>query len=371
MAATNMTALSDGVTGLTSTRAGRGPAERPKAPQGGGDGGVEPRTGAALNQATKPFTEEDRARTWRLFGVTAGVLIASLVGVVLAPWWPVQVLLGIFAGLVQIRLFIFYHDYLHGALFRGSRVGDAIMASVGFYMLAVRSVWRETHNYHHKNNAKLIGSAIGSFPVLTLGMWRAISPSDRLKYRVARHPATIFLGYLTVFLIGMTVSPFRRDPKKHWGGPVAVVIHVATVVAAGLLFGWFTAFCLVILPLAVSLGLGSYLFFAQHNFPSMKLKDRRSWDYTFAALRSSSCFVMSPVMHWFTGNIGYHHVHHLNHRIPFYRLPEAMAAIPELQDPGETTWRPRDVAACLRLAVWDPEQDRMLTYAELRAKTAG
>jgi omega-6 fatty acid desaturase (delta-12 desaturase) len=76
-------------------------------------------------------------------------------------------------------------------------------------------------------------------------------------------------------------------------------------------------------------------------------------------------FEMSAVLHWFTGNIGYHHIHHLNHRIPFYRLPEAMAAIPELQAPGRTSWKPRDVMACLQLAVWDPEQDRMLTYREL------
>ena len=76
-------------------------------------------------------------------------------------------------------------------------------------------------------------------------------------------------------------------------------------------------------------------------------------------------FDMGPVGHWLTGNIGYHHVHHLNHRIPFYRLPEAMAAIPELQNPGRTSWHPREVMGCLRLALWDPEQERMLSFKEV------
>lgn len=323
------------------------------------------RTGSDLNIAVKPFQEEDRTKSWRLLGVTLLALLATLAGVVLIPAWPAKLALGVLAGLLQIRLFIFYHDYLHGAIFHDSRAASAIFSAVGFYMLAVRSVWRETHNYHHKNNAKLIGSAIGSFPVVTVGMWNSMSPTQRRLYRILRHPATIFSGYLTVFLIGMTLSPFRRDPKAHWGGPVAVLLHVAMLVGVAAAFGWLTALCLIALPSAVALGLGSYLFFAQHNFPDMKLKDRRSWDYTFAALKSSSMFEMSPLLHWFTGNIGYHHIHHLNHRIPFYRLPEAMAAIPELQAPGRTSWRLADVAACLRLAVWDPERDRMLTYEEL------
>ena len=325
------------------------------------------RTGAELNQAIKPFQDEDRPRSWRLLLTTIAILFALLAGIAVLPEsaWPAKVVLAIFAGLMNVRLFIFYHDYLHGALFHDSKAASAVMSVIGFYHLAVRSVWRETHNYHHKNNAKLIGSAIGSFPVVTVGMWNSMTTTQRRLYRTLRHPATIFTGYVTVFLIGMTVAPFKRDPKMHWGGPVAVVIHAAMFIGLGLWLGWLTAVCLVPLPALVQFGAGSYLFFAQHNFPAMKLKDRRSWDYTFAALRSSSMFDMSPLMHWFTGNIGYHHIHHLNHRIPFYRLPEAMAAIPELQVPGRTTWKPKDIAACLRLAVWDPEQDRMLTYAEL------
>jgi acyl-lipid omega-6 desaturase (Delta-12 desaturase) len=323
------------------------------------------RTGSELNQATRPFAVEDRAKSWRLLITTLLVLGGTLSATVFAPHWGLQLAASLVAALVVVRLFIFYHDYRHGAILHGSRAGSAMMTVFGWYFLAVRSVWRETHNYHHKHNAKLIGSSIGSYPVVTVGMWRGMNAQQRLAYRVTRHPLTILFGYFLLFLIGMTVSPFRRDPKKHWAGPPAALVHLALFVLAGLSLGWLTALFLVVLPMFVAHAAGSYLFYAQHNFPDAQLRDRRAWDYTFAALRSSSYFVMNPVMHWFTGNIGYHHVHHLNHRIPFYRLPEAMAAIPELQDPGRTSWRPSDVAACLRLALWDPERGRMISFDEL------
>lgn len=76
--------------------------------------------------------------------------------------------------------------------------------------------------------------------------------------------------------------------------------------------------------------------------------------------------VMNPLMNWFTGNIGYHHVHHLNSRIPFYRLPEAMKSMPELDDVPTTSWSPADIASCVRLKVWDAELGRMITLRELR-----
>jgi len=167
-----------------------------------------------------------------------------------------------------------------------------------------------------------------------------------------------------VFMAGMSVAPFRRDPKAHWLAPVALIVW--WIVAALLMYfaGFWLFFCAHMLPATITLCLGSYLFYAQHNFPDAKFKDRREWDYHYAAMNSSSMFDMSAVMHWFTGNIGYHHIHHLNHRIPFYRLPEAMKALPETQNPGRTSWAIKDVYGCLRLALWDPEQNKMISHRE-------
>ena len=111
--------------------------------------------------------------------------------------------------------------------------------------------------------------------------------------------------------------------------------------------------------------LGSYLFYAQHNFPAAIYKPNTEWNYAGAALESSSYMEMNKIGHWMTANIGYHHVHHLNSRIPFYRLPEAMAAIPELQRPGRTSLSPSNIIKCLRLKAWDPELNRMVGYSEM------
>ena len=334
------------------------------APPTATEGDLQERQGAELIKATGPFEVEQRWRSWRLLLETLAVL-AGLLGLVCAVHsWPVQVLAGLLAGLMQVRLFIFYHDAMHGAIFRKDPLGQAIMSGVGFYLLMVRSVWKETHDYHHQHNARKFDSWIGTFPILTVAMAQQF-PSGKMRvYRIFRHRLTILAGSLTMALIGMVVSPFLRKPGRHWTGLLAVVLHVALFLGVLYGWGWVSALCAVSLPYALSMAIGSYLFYAQHNFPDLRLAQRDQWSYTEATLHASSMFEMSPLMHWFTGNIGFHHVHHLNHRIPFYRLREAMQAIPELQNPGRTSWRLRDIRACLDLYVWDPDQARMLTYAE-------
>ena len=110
--------------------------------------------------------------------------------------------------------------------------------------------------------------------------------------------------------------------------------------------------------------MGAYLFYAQHNFPGVQFRNRDEWNYVFAALQSSSYIRMSPVMNWFTGNIGYHHVHHLNALIPFYRLPEAMAELEELQEPLTTSLRPRDVFRCLQLKLWETDTQTLVPLSK-------
>ena len=115
----------------------------------------------------------------------------------------------------------------------------------------------------------------------------------------------------------------------------------------------------VIIPHFISSALGAYLFYAQHNFPEAKYKNDKEWTYEFSALESSSYMKMNKLMEWITGNIGYHHIHHLNPSIPFYRLPEAMKAIPDLQQAKTTSLALRDVISCLRLKVWNAQLNKM------------
>ena len=106
----------------------------------------------------------------------------------------------------------------------------------------------------------------------------------------------------------------------------------------------------------------AFLFYAQHTYEGLRILSAEEWSYFDAALVSSSYLKMGRIMNWFTGNIGYHHIHHLNPHIPFYRLPEAMAALPELQNPAITTLRPRDILACFRADLWETSTQRMVSY---------
>ena len=316
----------------------------------------------AATKASKAFAQDHAPTTWRMLLVTlAGVALLEGALVSALPW-PAKLPLSILLGLLQVRLFAFFHDFQHGALLRESRLAGSLMAAIGTFLLTVPSVWRETHDFHHANNSKLAGSSIGSFPIVSLAAWSEMDQRRRRAYRRARHPLTLLLGYPLVFLWGMNLAPFLRSPRRHWSALLALAVHGALVLVLGWTLGWPTALVAVVVPMGLCHAVGSYLFFAQHNFVGVRFSSRAEWSHGHAALHASSMFDMSPVMRWFTGNIGYHHVHHLNHRIPFYRLPEAMAGIEALQHPSRTSWR--DIPACLRLGIWDPARGRMIGYRE-------
>jgi omega-6 fatty acid desaturase (delta-12 desaturase) len=319
------------------------------------------RTAKELLIASKAYAHEFRWLSWWHLLSTLAVYAAVIA---LAAWdlpWLVRGLASLVAGLVQVRLFVLYHDFQHRAILHKSIVAKAFMWCFGVFSLSPPSYWIYSHNHHHKNNARQFGVAIGSFDVMTTHDFAEASPWARAHYVVARHPLTIALGYLTVFLFNMCLRPWLLNPKKHADAAVALALHAALV--AGLAYyDLATLLFTVTLPFLLAMALGSYLFYAQHNYPSVKLRDRTDWSHVHAALHSSSFIRMGRLMRWFTGNIGYHHIHHLNARIPFYRLPEAMAGLTELQSPGATSLHWRDVIACLRLKLWDREQDRLVSF---------
>ncbi len=317
----------------------------------------EPREGSALVRATFPFAKEDPATTWGLFAITMLAWSAAMSIALLAPIWPLRLLGSIIVGLIVVRIFIFEHDMAHGAVWRKSTAGLWITRIIGIYTLNPLPVWRETHDYHHQNNAKLVGASIGSYPVVTVRMWRFMKAKERYGYIFIRSPLNMALAYFTVFGIGMCITPFIRNPKLHWQGPLAVAVHAVALAGLTWFFSWEVAFFALLLPGMISSSAGALLFYVQHNFPDAWFADRRDWNYHAAALRSSSMFDMPGFMHWFTGNIGYHHVHHLNHKIPFYNLPAAMEAVPELQNPGRVSWSPAVLADCLRLKLWNPKNN--------------
>jgi len=315
---------------------------------------------------SKKYAEEKLFSSWWVLGSTT-VLFVGLIAIAALGWFPwyVRLIAGCFAGLINVRLFVIYHDHQHGTILRDSWLAKIIMNSYGCLALNPPSIWKHSHDHHHKNNSKLPSSNIGSFPLLTTESYSKAGFWARTGYRMVRHPFNMMLGYVTVFFFGTTVLPFLRNPKTHWDAGVASLIHV-TLLTLLFVFAFKVALFCMIIPMAIAGALGAYLFYAQHNFPAAKLKTSEEWDYVDAALQSSSFIKMHPLMHWFTGNIGYHHVHHLNHKIPFYRLKEAMKGIRELQVPGTTSLAPRDVMKCLSLKLWDPKLNKLVPLSALK-----
>ena len=320
------------------------------------------RNAKELVRATKPFAREIRWRSWWSLFSTLGLLALMIYITCLNIAWYLRLPASIVSGLTMVRLFVVYHDYQHGTILRNSFLAKAILEVCGLLMLTPRSIWRHSHNYHHTRNSRLHATGIGSFEVMTTLAFSRASWTRRFTYSMSRHPLIILMGYLTVFLFGMCLYPVVRRPKKHADCGLAFLLHVSIVTALAI-FAPAMLFWTLLLPMIIGTLLGSYLFYAQHNFPEARFQDGNSFDFVNAALTSSSFIPMNPVMRWFTGNIGYHHVHHLNAHIPFYRLPEAMARLPELQSPRVTYLWPLAIYRCLRLKLWDPEKQRLVPFA--------
>lgn len=323
--------------------------------------------GKDLILATRTFAHEVRWKSWWHLFTSLLVLSTGYAIVFLPdPWWA-KACGSLLVALTLGRLFVIYHDYLHHAILQRSRVAKAFFVTFGLFMLAPMSIWERSHNHHHAHNSKLYTSSIGSYPIVTKEKYLASSRAERTLYMFVRHPITIGFGYIFMFLYGMCIRSLMNNKERHWDSIVALAVHFGVGTAFLLLAGWSGLFFGFLLPFFIVLSLGSYLFYAQHNFPGVTFADKDGWTYADAALDSSSHMKMSPVMRWFLANIGLHHIHHLNPRIPFYRLPEVYRAIPELQAAKTTSLWPWDVVKCLRLKVWDPVQQRMIGRREIYA----
>jgi acyl-lipid omega-6 desaturase (Delta-12 desaturase) len=319
------------------------------------------RTGKELILATKPYAAEYPVKSWWCLLSTGFLLTVCLAGTLWNFSLLGKIICSLLSGLLILRSFVIYHDQQHDAILSRSRFASLAMRIFGIIALSPSSIWKSSHNHHHNHNSKLRGSHIGSFPIMTKAQFLVSPRAEQVKYLFIRHPLTILFGYIFMFLYGMCLSPFLDDPKEHADCLAAMILHVVIGVLLTVFFGWQALLLTQIIPHFIASGIGCYLFYAQHNFPGVSFNDKSGWTYEKAALESSSFLRTNPVMAWFTANIGYHHIHHLNARIPFYRLPEVLRNLPELQHPKITSLSPVQIFRCLRLKVWDVDLQQMVS----------
>jgi omega-6 fatty acid desaturase (delta-12 desaturase) len=322
------------------------------------------RLGRELLEATRPFSKESVATSWWHVVTTFSLMLGALTGAALLDWWPLRTAFSMLGMLLMVRAFITYHDFMHGSLLRESKIASVFFKLYGAITLVPSRSWKKSHNHHHGHVGQITTETNGAFPLITTSMWHKASRGQRASYRASRHPLIIVFGYITVFFFSVCLQPLLCDPKRHWDSAISLLAHGSLIALLWVFGGFDMAFFAVLLPMTVSSIFGSYLFFAQHSYKDMKLLPTETWTFYRAAVQSSSYLKLGKVMAWFTGNIGYHHVHHLNVRIPFYRLPEAMAGIPALQSPSVTTLSPRAILDCFNSCLWDERLQRMVSYSE-------
>ena len=200
------------------------------------------RTGRDLFKATTPFAVESVKTSWWLVGSTFVMLSASLVGAALAPVWPLRLLFSVLSALLMVRAFITYHDYMHNAILSNSRFAWLLFRLYAAFALTPPRSWKKSHNYHHGHVGKIAAASVGAFPIMTTDMWRDASLATRFGYRVERHPLTILAGYLTIFVIGVTLIPLFRNPARHWDSLLVLLGH-STLIAILWIFGGFILKC--------------------------------------------------------------------------------------------------------------------------------
>jgi omega-6 fatty acid desaturase (delta-12 desaturase) len=332
-------------------------------------------TEASLRHLVAPFARPIKRRALiQLLNTTVPfvALWTLMAQSVLRDWsylWTLLLAVPV-AGL-YIRLFIIQHDCGHGSFFAHRRLDHAVGAAIGVATLFPFGYWKKTHAIHHATSGNLDRRELGDVATLTVREYRALPRRKRFGYRLYRSAPVLFLfGPIYQFLIK---HRFPFDIPFSWKKEWASVLwnNLAIVVVGGALsylMGWRTVL-LVHVPIVVLAGAaGIWLFYVQHQFEHAYWERQEKWSADEAAIQGSSFYDLPRWLHWWTGNIGFHHIHHLASKVPNYRLRECFESSALLQRaPRLRFW---ESFRCARLKLWDEEARRLVPFARLRTAAA-
>jgi omega-6 fatty acid desaturase (delta-12 desaturase) len=327
---------------------------------------IDPR---ALLQEVAPFRQPRRARSLFELAITgtAFSLLWLLTWAALNGGHLLGLLLALPAGAFLLRLFLIQHDCGHGAFFRRQTSNDWLGRALGVLTLTPYDYWRRSHAIHHANTSNLDARGVGDVDTLTVAEYHRLDRIRRFAYRLYRHPAVLFgVGPAYLFLLRHRLPiGMMRKGWRPWLSAMGTNTSIAAVAAALIYAIGFKAFLLVQLPVTlVAASLGVWFFYVQHQFEYTRWDSGEDWSFHAAALHGSSHYDLPPILRWLTANVGVHHVHHLAGRIPFYRLPEVLRAVPVLAGIGRVTVR--ESIRGVRLVLWDEQKRRLVSFSEVR-----
>nr|WP_154665928.1 fatty acid desaturase [Paenibacillus pinihumi] len=279
-------------------------------------------------------------------------------------YWLTLAFALVTAGFV-IRTFIIFHDCCHQSFFKSKLANEIIGTITGVLTLCPYQQWKYSHSVHHATSSNLDKRGTGDIWVLTVEEYKASSFWRRLAYRLYRNPLVMFgLGPISVFLIEYR---FNRKAAKRRERLNTYITNFSIVALYALLIwaiGW-QAFLLVQGPVFFISGLfGIWLFYVQHQFEDSYFENEEEWSYVKAAVEGSSYYKLPRPLQWITGNIGFHHVHHLSPKVPNYNLEQAHNFAAPLQ--MATTITLKTSLKSLRFKLWDEHNKTFVTFKDIR-----
>ena len=316
----------------------------------------------------EPYARSDLGRSFGSIATSVVPFLAlwALMFVVYPVSYWLVLLLAIPASGFLLRTYILFHDCVHGSFLKGRRANAWLGTALGLLVFTPFARWRYEHIVHHATAGDLDRRFVGDVPMLTVDEYRAKPWPFRVGYRLYRNPVVMFvLGsiYSTLILQRIQTRAARNRMRRNvWATNVAVVVGVAGLCWA---LGW-REVLFVELPLVVLTGsIGIWLFYVQHQYPDTYWERTAEWSFTDAALHGSSYLALPKVLQFFTGNIGFHHVHHLNPKIPNYNLQRAHEEQAVFRSVPSLTLG--DGLRSTRLKLYDEKAARLVTWKQARA----
>lgn len=269
---------------------------------------------------------------------------------------------ALFAALFAMRIFIIFHDCCHGSFFKSRRANDIVGMITGVITFTPYFAWRHSHAVHHATSGDLDRRGVGDIWTLTYEEYQELSPMMKIAYRMYRNPFVIFLvGPVFEFVVLQRVPHFNAASKsREWSSVMWTNLALLGIfVGMGVTIG-FTEYLLVQLPIiTIAASIGVWLFYVQHQYENVYWERHDEWDFATAALHGSSFYKLPRILQWFSGNIGFHHIHHLSPRIPNYKLEECHNENPIFQVEPLTL---RESLKSLHIRLWDEDRHKMIGY---------
>jgi len=273
--------------------------------------------------------------------------------------------LAILAGGFLVRVFIIFHDCGHGSFFKSRKANDVVGFITGVLTLSPYYHWRWEHAAHHSTSGDLDRRGLGDIWTLTVQEYLESSRWKRFAYRLARNPVVLFVvAPVFLLLVKHRFPKTEASPRERHSVYWTNLGVLGMAAALSWIFGIKAYLVIQLAVVMVAGSAGMWLFYVQHQFEGVYWERREEWDYTTAALQGSSFYKLPRILQWFSGNIGFHHLHHLSPRIPNYRLEECHKADPVFQSVPSVTLFSSLKSLTFRL--WDEQRRKLVGYGGLR-----